>query len=113
MSNYPVSPSDAVSSGPSAQKKGCSSGCKTFAVGLCGVMFGIALTIGVKLWAVAAGVQAVQSMFSGPADRQNEYSSSTTNSADRRDEEEKRERNQRVVEKCVQECTKAAVTGGE
>ncbi|HEX7139781.1 MAG TPA: hypothetical protein VF219_18155, partial [Vicinamibacterales bacterium] len=72
--------------------------------------------IGVELWAVAACVQAVQNMFSGPPDRQSDYSSSTTtyrSSADLSDEERKRQRNQKVVEKCVEECTKAAVTGGE
>jgi hypothetical protein len=101
-------------------------------------MFGIALTIGVELWAVAAGVQAVQNMFSGTSDRQYDYSPPTTTytsnadlsrcgnassgfSEEERDpalkkacdEDRKRQRNQKVIQRCVEECAKLTVTGGE
>jgi hypothetical protein len=46
-------------------KKKSSGGCRLAAVGCGGVFVGIALTLGVEFWMVAAGVQAVKNAFSG------------------------------------------------
>ena len=134
----PVAP---MTSGPQppGSKAGCSNGCKTTMVGCGGVVFGIVLTIGVEFWAVAAGVQAVQDAFSSPRNRQYEYPSpqpqpDRSSSADLSrcgsasegfaeeerdpslkkacDEERARQRNQKVMQKCVEECTKSVISGG-